>query len=101
MAKEKQAHFTLKEAQKALKLLPAWKPNTKYTAITKTVQTPNFVSGLAFVAKVTVFAEIAEHHPDVELSYGKVKITLSTHDAGGLTKKDIALAKKIDELRAK
>ncbi len=88
-----------KEAKRSLKSLPDWKPNAKYTAITKTIATPNFISGLAFVAKITVFAEIMEHHPDVELAYTRVKLTLSTHDAKGLTKKDIDLAKKIDSLK--
>lgn len=99
MAKKKQTHMTEKEAARAVAALPQWKLNAKSTAITKTLGTANFIAGLAYVAKVTVFAEIMEHHPDVELSYGKVKLTLSTHDAGGLTKKDIELAKKIDGLK--
>ena len=55
--------------------------------------------GLAFVAKVAVHAEVMNHHPDIELSYGKVKVKLSTHDAKGLTTLDFELAKRIDGIQ--
>lgn len=59
---------------------------------------PDFRSALAFTNRVGALAEEANHHPDVYLAWGKVRLTLWTHTAGGLTKKDYALAEKIDAL---
>lgn len=84
---------------KRLKALLSWKINAKQTELSRTFTTPNFISGLAFTAKVAVLAEVVGHHPDVELSYGHVKVSLTTHDAKGLTTKDFELAEKIDSLR--
>lgn len=58
----------------------------------------DFVEAIAFVNKLVEPAEAAGHHPDLEISYNKVTINMTTHDAGGLTKKDFALAKKISSL---
>jgi 4a-hydroxytetrahydrobiopterin dehydratase len=58
-------------------------------------QFPDFVDAIAFVNKLVEPAEAASHHPDMEISYNKVKIILTTHDAGGLTEKDLALAQVI------
>lgn len=55
----------------------------------------DFAEAFSFMAHVALLAEKADHHPDWSNSYNKVEITLSTHDAGGLTKKDIALAEAI------
>ena len=84
---------------KKLKKISEWVLNSKQTELSKTFTFSNFVNGLAFVAKITVHAEVMGHHPDIELSYGKVKVILSTHDAKGLTNDDFELAKKIDNLR--
>ncbi|WP_026735529.1 4a-hydroxytetrahydrobiopterin dehydratase [Fischerella sp. PCC 9605] len=58
----------------------------------------NFVQAIEFVNKLVEPAESAGHHPDIEISYNKVKITLTTHDAGGLTQKDFDLAKEISQI---
>lgn len=58
----------------------------------------NFRDALVFTNKVGDLAEQEGHHPDVYLAWGKVKLTLSTHSAGGLTENDFILAAKIDEL---
>ncbi len=55
----------------------------------------DFAAALAFINKVGVVAEELNHHPDISNSYNKVTLRLSTHDAGGVTEKDIELAKKI------
>jgi len=57
---------------------------------------PDFKTALTFVNKVGELAEAANHHPDINLSWGKVLISLSTHDEGGITEKDRRLAKDID-----
>ncbi len=96
---KKQPQFKKKEIDKKLKDLSEWKLNPKYTMLSKSFKFPSFIAGLAFIAKITVHAEVLEHHPDIELSYGEVKVKLTTHDADGLTKKDFELAKRIDGLK--
>lgn len=59
---------------------------------------PDFRSALAFTNRVGALAEAANHHPDIYLSWGKVRITLWTHTANGVTQKDHDLAKQIDAL---
>ena len=65
----------------------------------KTVKTfSGFPDAIAFVNKLVDPAEAAGHHPDIEISYNKVTIRLTTHDAGGLTQKDFDLAMQINRL---
>lgn len=58
----------------------------------------NFVLAFGFMTAVAIEADIADHHPDWRNVYNKVSISLSTHDAGGLTEQDFSLADKIDSL---
>jgi 4a-hydroxytetrahydrobiopterin dehydratase len=58
----------------------------------------DFLQAMEFVNKLVEPAESAGHHPDIEISYNKVRITLTTHDAGGLTQKDFELAKEISQI---
>ncbi len=55
-----------------------------------------FGPAMAFANRVAAFAEEADHHPDILIQYSRVRLTLSTHDAGGLTEQDFALARRID-----
>ena len=57
---------------------------------------PNFADALAFVNRVVAIAEELDHHPDIYLAWGKVRIQTWTHVANGLTRKDYVLAQKID-----
>jgi len=66
--------------------------------ISKTHKFPNFVKALAFVNKVGDIAEQQGHHPDIFLTWGKVRITICTHKINGLTESDFILAAKIDEI---
>lgn len=59
----------------------------------------DFATALDFVNKVGQLAETANHHPDIELSWGRVKVMLTTHSEGKVTDKDHQLAKQIDELK--
>jgi 4a-hydroxytetrahydrobiopterin dehydratase len=52
---------------------------------------------MEFVNRVAGFAESANHHPDIDIRYSKVTLTLSTHDAGGITANDVSLARAIDQ----
>ena len=67
-------------------------------ALERTFELPSFPEAIAFVNRVAEVAEEANHHPDIDIRYNKVTLTLSTHDQGGLTSKDFDLAKKIDQL---
>ncbi|MBD6619108.1 4a-hydroxytetrahydrobiopterin dehydratase [Komarekiella sp. 'clone 1'] len=58
----------------------------------------DFIQAIEFVNKLVEPAESAGHHPDIEISYNKVKITLTTHDAGGLTQKDFDIAEVISQI---
>jgi 4a-hydroxytetrahydrobiopterin dehydratase len=88
------------EIQTRLGQLQGWTlPETgQPVRIAKSYKQPGFLAGLAFTTKVAVLAEKANHHPDVLLTFPSVTITLTTHDAGGLTEKDFDLAAKIDAL---
>jgi 4a-hydroxytetrahydrobiopterin dehydratase len=66
--------------------------------ITKTYKMGTFPAAIAFVTHVGFLAEAAAHHPDVDIRYNRVKLALTTHDAGGLTEKDFDLAAKADEI---
>jgi len=58
----------------------------------------DFIEAINFVNKLVPPAESAGHHPDIEISYNQVKISLSTHDAGGLTQQDFDLAEEISQI---
>lgn len=64
--------------------------------LTKTYAFPAFRDSIVFVNRVATLADQADHHPDIDIRYDRVRIGLSTHDAGGITGKDTALAEKID-----
>lgn len=76
--------------------LPLW----RYEAgvITRDFKFGDFAEAFGFMTRVAALAEAADHHPDWSNAYNRVTIALSTHDAGGLTEKDVALAGAIDRL---
>lgn len=76
--------------------LPKWSRNGD--ALTQTVECPDFPAAIAFVDRVAEAAEAADHHPDIDIRWRTVTFTLSTHSDGGITGKDTALAKQIDDL---
>jgi 4a-hydroxytetrahydrobiopterin dehydratase len=65
--------------------------------IVREFQFEDFVGAMGFIAQVGVLAERANHHPDLRNVYNRVRIALSTHDAGGITQSDFDLAKEISE----
>jgi 4a-hydroxytetrahydrobiopterin dehydratase len=67
-------------------------------AIQRTFGFGDFKGAIAFVDRVAVRAEEVQHHPDILIRYSKVTLTLSTHDAGGLSEKDFAFASDCDRL---
>jgi 4a-hydroxytetrahydrobiopterin dehydratase len=80
--------------QRELGNLPGW--SRRGEVITKTFQFRNFLTGIDFVAAVAKAADAADHHPDIDIRYTKVTCSLSTHSAGGITQKDLEMARKID-----
>jgi 4a-hydroxytetrahydrobiopterin dehydratase len=77
-----------------LAALPGWV--RKGEAITRTFTFAGFPEATAFVARLVAPAEEMEHHPDVDVRYNRVTVTLSTHDQGGLTAYDFDLAALVD-----
>lgn len=75
---------------------PAW--SWADDSITRTFQFEDFEESLEFVNRVGASAEEADHHPDIDIRWNKVTLTLSTHSEGGLTEKDLTLAEEIDGL---
>ena len=67
--------------------------------LTTTVKLHDFAAALRFVNAVGAAAEAANHHPDIDIRWNTVRLGLSTHDSGGLTLLDLALASAIDRLR--
>jgi 4a-hydroxytetrahydrobiopterin dehydratase len=63
----------------------------------RAIKTPDFLTAFNIVSRIVAPAEAMNHHPDIAFGWGYVTITLTTHDAGGVTEKDHALAAKIDE----
>lgn len=88
----------LSEAEIAARLgeIPLWTREGK--AITRTWTFDGFPPALAFINRVGGLAEASDHHPDIYNSWATVRLSLTTHDAGGLTARDFDLAKKIDRV---
>jgi len=84
--------------ESALASVPAWQRNGE--VIARTFEFKNFVVAMKFVNAVAEAAENAQHHPDIDIRWNKVTLALTTHDAGGLTEKDFALARQGDALAA-
>jgi 4a-hydroxytetrahydrobiopterin dehydratase len=84
------------EIKAALDTVPDWKQTDG--AIARTYQFKDFPGAIKFVNAAADLAERAWHHPDMDIRWNKVTLTLTTHDAGGLTEKDFDLARKFDAL---
>jgi 4a-hydroxytetrahydrobiopterin dehydratase len=82
------------EVQQRLAPLPGW--TRQGNTITKTFRFATFPDGIACIARVADIAEAQQHHPDIDIRYTAVTFTLSTHDSGGITEKDFALAGEIE-----
>jgi 4a-hydroxytetrahydrobiopterin dehydratase len=80
------------------KLNPTWQLSENKDLLSRRFELNNFVEALELVNKISELAEAQQHHPDINLGWGYVEIYLSTHDIGGISEKDIVLAKKIDKL---
>jgi len=82
----------------ALNQLPSWRAIDGRNAIAKDFKFKDFNAAFGFMTRVALYADKHDHHPEWFNVYNSVEVTLSTHDSGGVTEKDIALAKFMDEI---
>ena len=88
--------LSTESVREKLKSLPGWKLENK--EIVRSFEFPDFKAAMQFVNAVAGNAESAGHHPDIDIRYNKVRLSLVTHDAGGLTERDFDLAAAVDSL---
>ena len=85
----------------AVATLPTWTRTSAPDGLKKSCKFSNFSEAFAFMTRVAMLAEKLDHHPEWSNVYNKVDIVLTSHDAGGLTQRDITMATAIDRLLAK
>lgn len=90
--------LTEEERADALDALPDWDLDEARDAITRTVQFADFPQAFGFMTRVALVAEKMDHHPEWTNVWNRVDILLTTHDAGGLSPRDIELAQAIDAM---
>lgn len=88
------------ERQALASTLPEWSVDKERDAIRRSFRFEDFVEAFGFMGKVALLAERADHHPEWFNVYNRVDILLTTHEADGLSARDVALAKAIDRLVA-
>ena len=90
------AKLSMQARESALQEIPGWEWDVKRDAIARSFVFRDFSAAFAFMTRVAMAAEQADHHPEWSNVWNKVYILLTTHDSGGLTRKDVDLAKVID-----
>jgi 4a-hydroxytetrahydrobiopterin dehydratase len=93
---EKPSACTQAEIAERLAALPGW--SYEGGSIQRAYKTDGWPTTLMLVNAIGYYAEAADHHPDLEVSWGRLAVKLSTHSAGGITEKDFALARRIEEV---
>lgn len=94
------AQLTDAERDEALGSLPDWTLRADGLAIERKFRFRDFSEAFGFMTRVAILAEKQDHHPEWSNVYNRVSITLTTHDAGGLSTRDVRLARAIDALAA-
>jgi 4a-hydroxytetrahydrobiopterin dehydratase len=82
--------------QNALHTLPEWR--LENGALMRDYTFPDFAAAFAFVTRLALLAERTDHHPDIDIRYNKVRVALLSHDAGGVTERDVKAAGAISTL---
>lgn len=82
-------------------ILPEWQHDAQRDAINRTFVFADFAQAFAFMTQIAIVAEKRDHHPEWSNVYNKVNVTLTTHDANGLTQRDIDLAQTMDQAFAR
>jgi 4a-hydroxytetrahydrobiopterin dehydratase len=88
--------MTPDEARQQLSQLPAWSPDDTHRAISRRFVFGDFAQAFGFMAQMALVSEKMDHHPEWFNVYNRVDVTLSTHEAGGLSVRDIAWAQRAD-----
>jgi 4a-hydroxytetrahydrobiopterin dehydratase len=88
-----------KQIKLHLQAVPNWSKRAQ--TIHRTFTFEGFLKGIGFVSRIAAKAQKMNHHPDIDVRFDEVTLTLTTHDEGGLTEKDFSLAKQCDEVFAK
>ena len=91
------AKFDAARIKKELADLAGWSADGD-AAITRTFKFKDHIEAMGFVTRVAMAAEVMDHHPDLRMVYNTVDIRLNSHDAGGVTDRDVKLAGKVNEL---
>ena len=84
------------EVVSALAALPGW--SRAGDEIEKTFERPSFADAIAFVVRIGFLAEAADHHPDLDVRWRRVRVSLTTHDSAGVTANDVDLASSIEKV---
>ena len=92
------ARLTSEERDSWLDSLPEWSLARDGDAIARTLTFKDFSEAFAFMTRVAILAEQSDHHPEWFNVYNRVEITLTTHDANGLSQRDVTMASRIDQL---
>lgn len=90
------ARLTDAERDAALAELPEWTLRDDGLAISRSFRFADFSEAFAFMARAALYAEKADHHPEWANVWNRVDVTLTTHDAGGLSARDVAMAQALD-----
>jgi len=85
------------EIEAALRELPGWA--VRDGVLVKTFRHDSFPEAIVFVNAVAYLAELANHHPDIDVRYTNISLALVTHDEGGITRRDIDLARQVEDIR--
>jgi 4a-hydroxytetrahydrobiopterin dehydratase len=88
--------LTDEERDEALRALPGWRYDAAAGALRRSLRFADFAEAFAFMTRVALAAEQADHHPDWSNSWNRVDVALTTHSEGGVTARDLALARTID-----
>jgi 4a-hydroxytetrahydrobiopterin dehydratase len=88
--------LSAESVREKLQSLSGWKLENK--EIVRHFEFPDFKAAIEFVSAVAEKAESAMHHPDIDIRYNKVRLALTSHDAGGLTERDIKMARTLNSL---
>ena len=91
--------LTAKQISNLLKTVPTWEKRSQ--TITRSFVFEGFPESIDFVNRIAKKAQKINHHPDIDIRFDKVTLTLSTHDEGGITGKDFSLARQCDEVFSK
>ena len=93
------ATLTPSEIETALRDLPGWA--IRNGMLVRTFRHETFPEAIVFVNAVAHLAELANHHPDIDVRYSNITLSLVTHDEGGITRRDVDLARQVEDIRRK